>query len=523
MTTPSLSDLIQALDTPDAKTQRAAGDQIVRYGAGAVPVLQEALAAESSHLRKAAAFLLRRVPSEAATLAALEQTLLTDTEPKVRKNAAVTLGKLQATESVHALGTAFRQETYSYVRPSILLALGALGEVARPVLAVLTPETEAEKAAHRKALDHVQLHQHRFTWHTDWAGATVVYLEAPLGLEPASAEEAEVAGLGPVRREGPGLVRCTSGTQPWQAASLRCCYGTLLDAGRASLSASADDLEKRQTVAALLAESHALQTFRHGLEPSDQPIRYRLAVADASLKKGWLRGFKKALLKEVRQVCGPLGWTDSPSNYDVALRVVIEPVQVRLFIKPYVTPDERFAYRVKDVGASINPVIAAGLARMVQTPHGTTVFDPTCGSATLLIERAKLGGADGLHLRGLDVSKTAIRAARTNVKAAGIPDIKINQGNAVEVDHWPACDEVIANLPFGLRTARAEMDLGQLYEALLQNLDLRLRANGQALFYARNKKLFEKTLARYHMFRVHRRGRVLAGGLWIHFWLVRRR
>lgn len=519
---PSLPTLIQALDTSDTRAQRTAGDQLVRHGATAAPALREALVAESAQLRKAAAFLLRRVPVAPETLTALEQALLTDAEPKVRKNAAVTLGKLQATHSIDALGTAFRQESYAYVRPSILLALGALGEAARPVLTTLTPQTEAEQTALRKALGRTATARPQLTWDTAWAGETTVYLEVPEGLELVGVAEAEAAGLGPVVQEGPGRIRCAPGTQPWQTTALRCSYATLLAAGRTPLPPPAGDAEKQQAVAALLAQSAPLRAFRARLLPADPPLQYRLAVVDPTAKRGRLRGFKKKLLETVRAACTPLGWTDSPSNYDVELRVVFEAARVRLFIQPYFVPDERFAYRVKDVGAALNPVIAACLVRIVRTPTAGTVFDPTCGSGTLLIERAILG-EEPLQVRGLDVSKAAIRAARANIQAAGrSKEIQIAQGNAVDPALWPACDEVMANLPFGLRTAHADLDLGTLYAALLSNLDLRLSTTGQALYYARNKKLFEKTLSRHRAFRIHQRGRVLAGGLWIHWWLLRR-
>ncbi|MDQ5854599.1 MAG: hypothetical protein M3380_21510, partial [Chloroflexota bacterium] len=125
-------------------------------------------------------------------------------------------------------------------------------------------------------------------------------------------------------------------------------------------------------------------------------------------------------------------------------------------------------------------------------------------------------------LIGLDISRTAVAAAKTNARAAGLGRrIRVSEGDATQLEGWPLCDEVIANLPFGMRTRRAEMDLARLYGAILAHLASRLKPGGRALLYTTNRKILESSLSK-HKLRLHleRHLRVLSGGLWSNLWIL---
>ena len=523
--------LIEALDTEDVRRQREAGNSLSNLGAGALPALRQALFSESAQVRKAVAFLLRRQTLSADAIDDLCRVLLTDQEPKVRKNAAVTLGKAGHAGGVEALLQALEQEDVSWVRPSLILALGAVGgPAAHAGLRAMTPATAAEEEALRKALDRLAAPERKVDWSyaADWSGTVV--LDVPRGLEEVAAEEAETCGIGRVVQENPGRLRCPETAAPWDLRALRCSYGVLIRAGRIPLHTLGHPSDWGRTLGACLADSPPLQSLHRLLNvPEGAPINYRFSMEDRRgenqrLRKGLLKGMKKKLLNEVRKNCRPLGLVDSPSTYAIELYVAIEERAADVFIKPSFVNDTRFAYRHKDVGAAINPVVAACLVRLVQTPGATTVFDPTCGSGTLLIERAFIG-KESLSLKGVDISKTAIRAAKSNIAAAGrVHQIAVETGDAAQEKSWPACDEAMANLPFGLRTSPPEMDLEALYQAVLTNLASRLNPGGRALFYTGRKKLFEKVLSKHkHALRTERRLRVLSGGLWVHIWVICRR
>jgi hypothetical protein len=147
-----ITDLIQSLDTSDLKEQRRISDGIFSYGDSALPLLIEAIRSSSPSIRKSASYLLGHFKASPEAVPSLCEALLNDPEPKVRQNAAVSLGKTASAEAVDALTQAFEKETFSYVRPSILLALGAIADdAACNTLRSVVPNTDAERDALRKA------------------------------------------------------------------------------------------------------------------------------------------------------------------------------------------------------------------------------------------------------------------------------------------------------------------------------------------------------------------------------------
>lgn len=516
----ALQALIAALDTDDAQAQRRAGAALLALGTQATPALIAALASGPPRIRKAAAFLLGKSKPSADGTAALERAVVEDSEPKVRKNAAIALGTIGAPQSVPALVAALQKETVGWVRPSLVLALGAIGGPdACAALRSVAPTTAAEQEALHKALDRCAPHTPAADWRRELAWQHELQLEVPIGLEAIALEEAAERGLHEIGQAGPGCLRYQPGIPPWDLLPLlRCIYGVRICAGQAPIPPG--DLQSlAAAIAALLAGSAVLRDWRRWLKTDEALLRYRFALDGIPIR----RADRRTILEAVRAACRPLGLVDSPSNYDLELVVVVEAATGQLFIRPSFMRDTRFAYRQRDVGAAIDPVIAACLARLVRTPGGGTVLDPTCGSATLLIERALLGGR--LRLIGLDISPTAVAAARANVKAAGLSStITIRKADATQLEQWPPCDEVIANLPFGVRTRRREVDLNELYGAILTNLAVRLRPGGHAVLYTANRKAFEAQLRRHkHRFQLRDRLRVQAGGLWVAVWSLLRR
>jgi predicted RNA methylase len=509
--------LIQALNTEDIREQRRVSQELIAAGPGAAPALAEALASGAPAVRKSAAYLLGTHRRVTDVVPALSRAVVEDPEPKVRQNAAVSLGRIGAPEAVSALDAALRQEEVSWARSSLILALGAIGgEEACAALHAVSPRDEREQEALRKALDRCAPHRQVVEWRREEPWPWGVLLEVPPGLDEVSLAEAVERGFPAIAPVRPGLLRCPPGLPPWALLpALRCVSGLLLDAGEGPplpLDAPVDDAG---AVPRLIAGSPALRNWRDWLTTEDGVLRYRFSL-DRPLRRDMLR----RLLQVVREACLPLGMVDSPSNYDVELIVQAEATATRLFIRPSFMKETRFLYRQRDVGASIHPVVAACLARLVRSASSGTVFDPTCGSGTLLIERALLD--PGVRLIGQDISRTAIAAAKTNLQAAGLASrVRLRKGDATQLEMWPHCDEVLANLPFGMRTRREEMDLAHLYGALLAHLAVRLRPQGRALLYTANRKTFEASLARHRdRFHVADPLRVQAGGVWIHLWVL---
>ncbi|MBW3624261.1 MAG: HEAT repeat domain-containing protein [Armatimonadetes bacterium] len=524
MTNPSeIQALIDMLDTTDPVEQRRISERILSFGSEAAPALREALLHGTPPLRKASAYLLGALKAGEA-VEDLSRAVGDDPEAKVRQNAAVALGKIAAPESVTPLIRALERETMSYVRSSLYLALGALeGEGIDEALRQHPPgDDPREREAYRKALDRASPPARPAEWNPDGFPLLDLYVDAPLGLEAVAQEEADERGLSltpsPLL---PGLLRCPPHTPPTDLIpALRCVYGVMIHAGEVP-PLSPDDPSSSVTTLDALSQLPLLSRWREWVSTDRDAVQYRLSVQGISLRRDMLR----RLLSEVRSRLIPLGWRDSPSRYDVELILHSGVDAGQVFIRPRFMNDSRFAYRVKDVGAAIHPVVGACLARLCRTPGGGrgVVFDPTCGSGTLLIERALLDNSS--KSVGLDVSPTAVTAARTNVGAAGLASrIQIHKGDASRPESWPECREVLANLPFGMRTKREKHEIAPLYDALLHHLSDRLQPQGRAVLYSASRQLLDESLARQkkHL-QTTGQLKVFSGGLWIHIRVLERR
>jgi HEAT repeat protein len=83
----------------------------------------------------------------------------------VRQNAAVSLGKIGTSEEVAVLARALEQEEVSWVRRSIILALGKLGgTAAHSVLMGVSPRDDTEQGVLRLARERALPRRQRVTW-----------------------------------------------------------------------------------------------------------------------------------------------------------------------------------------------------------------------------------------------------------------------------------------------------------------------------------------------------------------------
>jgi 23S rRNA G2445 N2-methylase RlmL len=416
---------------------------------------------------------------------------LNDESPQGRRIAAIALGKHGGAGAVAALRDALAREELGWVRSSMILALGKLGgDEARAVLSQIEARSDAEAEALRKARDRVSGPAIGFSW----CGDPAVFASVPVGLEDVAIGEAGNATL--VRRGTIAL--------PHRPRGLRCIYDVRILIAEGSAGAFAETVRK------------AAVRWREWIASESNVLPYRFSLENVRVAK---QEFNE-LLRIARETLSPQGLVDSPSSYAAMLRVEADPDATRVWLVPTFEADTRFAYRVSDVGASINPVAGACLARLVRRSDSSVVVDPTCGSGTLLIERALLD--ERAMLAGTDISPTAIRAATGNVIAAGLAArIAVRQGDGGDAAAWPdRCDEVLANLPFGVRTEDRNLD--GLYRRIVGNVARTLTPGGRALLYTTHAKTITALLRRTTKLKVIEERKVESGGLQIGLWIVER-
>lgn len=109
-------------------------------------------------------------------------------------------------------------------------------------------------------------------------------------------------------------------------------------------------------------------------------------------------------------------------------------------------------YTPQEVSQILAEVVTTGKTRL------RDVYDPTCGSGSLLLRTAHNGNADTIY--GQEKNPTTFNLARMNMLLHGVKykDFTIENGDTLEADAFPdrEFDAVVANPPFSAQWSAAE-------------------------------------------------------------------
>lgn len=458
-----LIDLLLATDAEDdaRSIERALGR---RADAAPAVALARLTAAKGEAERARLARLLGRLGGEGADVAALAEALaalLGDGSARVRRQAALALGRVGGAAPAAALAGAWDRETEPPVRRAIAEALGKVGgEVA---LAALEREPAAAPAADPE-LDRIRARARLTASRTlsragesaiDPRGAPLapvrVALACRAGLERLLADEASAAGFA-VASVAPGRVETTLAGPLESLFVLR-----LHVAATFPLSPRTGAVVPAVVDAVASGEATALfAAFTRGA------VRYRIAWTGG----GHRRADVWRIARDVAEHRPDLINDPTRSTWQVHVDAGAGgPIAVEL--EPRGHDDARFAYRVRDVPAASHPTMAAALARLAaahsERPDRDVIWDPFVGSALELIERARL--APFRRLLGTDIDADALDAARANLAAAGVT-AELVQADALQYAPPVAPTVILTNPPMGRRVQR-----GRAEELLLQLVD----------------------------------------------------
>ena len=110
----------------------------------------------------------------------------------------------------------------------------------------------------------------------------------------------------------------------------------------------------------------------------------------------------------------------------------------------------------KKAGSFYTPAaVSEVMSRLVDVRPGERVYDPTCGSGSLLIKTAKKQNANAVSIYGQEVNGSSIAMAKMNMYIHEINDAKIAWGdtlaNPIHLDgdgNLMLFDAIVANMPF---------------------------------------------------------------------------
>ncbi|MBB6018117.1 methyltransferase domain-containing protein [Deinococcus radiopugnans] len=148
-------------------------------------------------------------------------------------------------------------------------------------------------------------------------------------------------------------------------------------------------------------------------------------------------------------------------------------------------------WRVCNMHGGLNATLAYATHKLAGQRDVDRIFNPMCGSGTLLIERDLLGPSDALV--GVDIEQSSVDCARTNIQAAG-RDIEVARIDALHTD-LPArsFDLIVADLPWG-DAIGTHGGNSALYPAFLQEMHRLLSRQGRMAVITHEIRLFEGLL-----------------------------
>ncbi|HEU5058690.1 MAG TPA: HEAT repeat domain-containing protein [Kofleriaceae bacterium] len=379
--------------------------------------------------------------------------LLGDGSARVRRQAALALGRFGAGAPLDALSAAWAAEREAPVLRAVAEALGKVGGP-RAIAALAeraddrARDPELERIASRARITAARTMSRAEPSAIDLEAAPPrplrVLLHCRAGLERLLADEASAGGWA-VAAVSPGRVE-TALTGPLGSLfRLR-----LWDGFGFPLAPAADTVQAITSPEA----SEVFAAFTRGA------ARFRIAFAGG----GHRRAEVWRIAREVAARRADLVNDPSGSSWQVV--VSERPGAVLLELEPRRIDDPRFAYRVAEVPAASHPTIAAALARLATLhsldPAADVVWDPFVGSGLELVERAI--AAPVRALVGTDIDPDALAAARANLDAARVT-AELRQGDALAGEAPPAT-VVLTNPPMGRRVAR-----GRAEDLLLRLVD----------------------------------------------------
>ena len=217
------------------------------------------------------------------------------------------------------------------------------------------------------------------------------------------------------------------------------------------------------------------------------------------------------------------GLRNDPSSYELTLRVVRDGAATYILLGPSISVRKRFSYRKTDVAASINPVLAAFLVRLLPQNASGLAIDPTCGSGTLLFERLRYSNETGGL--GIDISTKAQEAFNCNLKhtdlGGRVVDFRLD--TSMTPAAWKPCSSVVCNLPFGIRTKIKGNDLDSLYLGILENARATLAPEGRILMTSSYKRGLEQAANQMSKhFKILSKYRCEMGGLFYQIFVMSR-
>lgn len=123
--------------------------------------------------------------------------------------------------------------------------------------------------------------------------------------------------------------------------------------------------------------------------------------------------------------------------------------------------------------SSLQPKIARCMVNLSRAAEGETVYDPFCGTGTILIE----AGLIGLEALGGDLRRKMVRGAKVNLGRYGVENAHLTLANALALP-MRQVDAVATDPPYGRAATTAGVPASTLYRKFLEEIGRVLKPRG---------------------------------------------
>lgn len=407
--------------------------------------------------------------------------LLEDEDPKVRRNAALILGKMESEDLLPVLFAAYKKEETKFVRADYLKAMmdmdcsPILESLEQQLTALRAREVSKEEWKHVSEeihilqmliLKHQQGRRHKFTGYRTSTELILVTNRCQREATARQIKDGKITMLAGGLRVKEARLK--------EILPIRTYSEILFPLAVPGLLVNDPELVGAGTAKVLLERANELHT-------GNGPYLFRIELKsqmEANKKGNYIRKVSNALEKASN---GAL--LNSVDNYEIELRLLEKKDGTfAAMMKLYTIDDRRFAYRKEHVAASIAPVNAA-LAVQLAKPYlkeDAQILDPFCGVGTMLIERNQAVHAKVMY--GIDIFGDAVEKARINTDAADCNIYYINK-DFFEFEHEYLFDEVITDMP-QVTAAKTKQEIRSLYHDFFRKVTQHLAPEAVLVLYS---------------------------------------
>lgn len=268
------------------------------------------------------------------------------------------------------------------------------------------------------------------------------------GLEDVAADELrEVWPMATIRSDRPKMVRFDDRGIPQSLANLRCFDDLVVEVAAPPVTVELDDDIMADGIAKAHRLIESIRPVGEELSITVSAIRRDRAVVDATTAR---------VVEVARAVTGLRPKVEGRSAFDVRLQIDADQVFIGVRLFECSLSDLRPARTVHRLGG-LRPTVAAAMVRIATNgaPAAGTIWDPFCGSGTILAEAADAGHA----VIGSDIDPEAVDAALRNLAprrsermgSADSSTISVSVADALKEPFWGQPREglcLVTNLPW---------------------------------------------------------------------------